>query len=247
MIIYPTLELLDGKCVTLRRGELRDPVLWHREPLDVVRGWAREGASWVHVTDLNGLRGDGDNTALLEEIIRSAGVPVQMGGGFRTQRQVETWLDKGAGRIVASTMAAQSPMLLRELAKFYPDQIVMALDVHDGHVVTDGWRERSSFSPASFLEAFEADPLAGIIVTDVGGMIGDGDGALGVITGLAAQTRHSVIARGTVRSVDDVARLRYVPNIAGTMIGQALMSRDVDLAEAIGIAAAPLEPVAPFQ
>ena len=247
MIIYPTLELLDGKCVSLARGQLDAPVLWHLDPVETARGFARAGATWMHVTDINGLRGDGDNTDLVAEIIRAAGIPVQLGGGFRTEAQVAQWIDLGAGRVVIGTMAARNPELLHQLAKFYPDQIVMALDVHEGAVATDGWRERSSFSPESFLTAFEGDPLAGIIITDVGAMMDEGDGTLGLISGLAAQTRHPVIARGTVYGVDDVARLKYVPNIAGTLIGRALMARDVDLAEAIAIAAAPSEPVAAFQ
>ena len=247
MIIYPTLELLDGKCVSLARGKLDAPMVWHRDPLETARGFARAGATWMHVTDVNGLRGDGDNNALVEEIIRAARIPVQLGGGFRTEAQVAHWIDRGAGRVVIGTMATRNPALLHRLAKFYPDQIVMALDVHEGSVATEGWRERSSFAPESYLTAFEDDPLAGVIITDVGAMMDEGDGALGLISGLAAKTRHPVIARGTVYTVDDVARLRYVPNIAGTLIGRALMARDVDLAEAIGIAASPYAPVAAFQ
>lgn len=247
MIIYPTLELLDGKCVTLTRGRLHEPVLWHLDPVETARSFVAAGATWMHVTDINGLRGDGDNNALVQEIIRAVGIPVQLGGGFRTAAQVASWIDRGAGRVVVGTMAARNPDLLHELAKRHPDQIVMALDIHEGAVVTDGWRERSSFAPDSFLTEFEADPLAGIIVTDVGGLIDQSDASLSVITALADATRHPVIARGTVHTTDDVARLKYVHNISGTLIGRALMSRDVDLAEAIALASAPSEPVASFQ
>ncbi|MFX0546977.1 HisA/HisF-related TIM barrel protein [Roseovarius sp. S1116L3] len=247
MIIYPTLELLDGKCVSLTRGQLDEPVLWHVDPVETARRFADAGAEWMHVTDINGLRGDGENNALVEEIIRAARIPVQLGGGFRSRDQVAAWIDRGVGRVVIGTMAARNPDLLHQLAKRYPDQVVMSLDVYEGSVVTDGWRERSSFAPDSFLKAFEDDPLAGVIVTDVGAMIGETDGTLGMISGLAARTRHPVIARGTVSSVDDIARLKYVPNIAGTLIGHALMAHNVDLAEAIAMADAPNEPVAAFQ
>ncbi|HEY9040049.1 MAG TPA: 1-(5-phosphoribosyl)-5-[(5-phosphoribosylamino)methylideneamino] imidazole-4-carboxamide isomerase [Roseovarius sp.] len=247
MIIYPTLELLDGKCVSLTRGRLEEPVLWHVDPVKTACGFADAGAQWMHLTDLNGLRGDGDNNALVEEIIRTARIPVQLGGGFRTRAQVEKWIDRGAGRIVIGTMAARDPAFLRALAKFHPDQIVLAVDVHQGAVMTDGWRTQSSFTPEDFIAAFEADPLAGIIVTDVDADIGQGDASLGTITALAAATRHPVIARGTVASIDDIARLKYVPNVAGTLIGRALMAHDVDLAEALAIAAAPPEPVAEFK
>ena len=247
MLIYPTLELLDGKCVSLTRGRLEEPVIWHVDPVETAHGFAEAGASWMHVTDINWLRGDGSNADLIEEIIRTVGIPVQLGGGFRAREQAEKWIDKGAGRIVIGTMAAQEPEHLKELAKFHPDQIVLAVDVFEGSVMTEGWRTRSALDPETFIKAFDKTPLAGIIVTDIDADIEDGDGTLGVISGLAALTRQQVIARGTVRTVDDVARLKYVPNISGTMIGRALMSKDIDLAEALTVARAEPESVAQFK
>lgn len=247
MFIYPTLELHNGKCVSLTRGRLEEPVIWHVDPVETACGFAEAGANWMHVTDINWLTGDGSNAELVEEIIRTAGIPVQLGGGFRAREQVEKWIDKGAGRIVIGTMAAHDPDLMKELAKWHPDQIVLAVDVFEGSVMTEGWRMKSAFDPATYIKAFDEAPLAGIIVTDIDADIEITDGSLGVISGLAAVTRHPVIARGTVRTVDDVARLKYVPNISGTLIGRALMSKDVDLAEALAIAAAEPEPVAQFK
>jgi len=238
---------MDGKCVSLVRGRLEEPVIWHVDPVETARGFAAAGAGWMHVTDVNGLRGDAGNAALIEEIIRAVGIPVQLGGGFRARDQVERWIDKGAGRVVIGTMAAHDPDLMRALAKLHPDQIVLAVDIFEGHVMTDGWKSQSSFSPETFVAAFDDDPLAGIIVTDIDADIADRDASLGVITGLASGTRHPVIARGTVRSLDDVARLKYVRNVAGTLIGRALLARDVDLAEALEVAQAASEPVAEFR
>lgn len=247
MIIYPTLELFNGNCVSLTRGRLDEPVLWHVDPVETARGFAAAGAEWMHITDINGLRGDGDNNDLVEEIIRAVGIPVQLGGGFRTRDQVAGWIDRGAGRVVIGTMAALDPDLLHALAKEFPDQITLAVDVYEGGVMTDGWRSRSSFTPETYVAAFDNAPLAGIIVTDIDADIAERDASLGVITGLAASTRHPVIARGTVASVDDVARLAYVPNIAGTLIGRALLAKDVDLARALEVARASSEPVAEFK
>ncbi len=100
MIIYPTIELHNGKCVSLTRGRLDEPFIWHVDPVETARGFAAAGAEWMHLTDINALAGDGNNNDLLEKIIRSAGIPVQLGGGFRSREVVETWIDKGAGRIV---------------------------------------------------------------------------------------------------------------------------------------------------
>nr|WP_309501587.1 1-(5-phosphoribosyl)-5-[(5-phosphoribosylamino)methylideneamino] imidazole-4-carboxamide isomerase [uncultured Roseovarius sp.] len=247
MIIYPTLEILDGKCVSLTRGRIDEPLLWHVDPVERAKSFAAAGAEWMHLTDINGLKGEDSNAALCEEIIRSAGIPVQFGGGFRTHDQVANWIDKGAGRIVIGTMGTREPDLLRRLAKLYPDQIVLAVDIFEGYIMTDGWRSRSSFTPESYVTAFDDAPLAGVIVTDIDADIADRDASLGVISGLAAQTRHPVIARGTVRGIDDVARLKYVKNISGTLIGRALLARDVDLGEVLAMAAAAPEPVADFQ
>lgn len=247
MIIYPTLELSHGKCVTLPRGRLDAPSLWHVDPLETARGFKDAGAEWMHVTDIDALAGAGDNSDLIEEIIRTVQIPVQVGGGFRSREGVESWIEKGAGRIVVGTMAAHDPQAFKALANFYPDQMVLAVDVFEGSVMTEGWRSKSALEPEKFLAAFEDVPLAGIIVTDIDADIEDSDASLGVITGLAASTRHPVIARGTVRSVDDVSRLKYVPNIAGTLIGRALFSKKVDLSEAITTGAAAQERVAAFQ
>ena len=247
MIIYPTLELSNGKCVSLPQGRLSEPSIWHVDPIETARGFTAAGAEWMHVTDIDAVSGEGDNSDLIEEMIRSVQIPMQIGGGFRTREGVETWIDKGAGRIVLGTMAVHDPETFKALANFYPDQIVLAVDVFEGSVMTEGWRTKSALNPEDFLAAFEDDPLAGVIVTDIDADIEDSDASLGVITGLAASTRHPVIARGTVRSVDDVARLKYVPNIAGTLIGRALLAKKVDLAEAIETGAAEQGRVAEFQ
>jgi len=247
MIIYPTIELHNGKCVSLTRGRLEEPVIWHVDPVETARGFAAAGAQWMHVTDINALAGEGDNNDLSEEIIRSVGIPVQMGGGFRSREAVERWIDKGVGRVVIGTLASQDPDLVKELAKWYPDQIVLAIDIFQGQMMTDGWRQPSAFSPETFVAEFDSAPLAGIILTDIDADIEDSDGSLGVISGLAGKTPHQVVARGTVRQADDVVRLKYIPNIAGTLIGRALMSKDIDLGEALAFASTQPEPTAEFQ
>lgn len=247
MIIYPTLELMGGKCVSLTRGRLSEPSIWHLDPVETARGFAQAGASWMHLTNLDGVGAtDHSNDALIEEIIRAVGIPVQLGGGVRSREHAEVWIDKGAGRIVIGTAAVQDPAMVRELAKYHPDQIVLAIDVYQGQLMTHGWQQASALQPADVLSAFEDSPLAGVIVTDIDSDIEGSDGQLGVISGLASQTRHPVMARGTVRVADDVSRLTYVPNIAGTLIGRALFARDVDLSDALALAQPDATPTAEF-
>ncbi|MEM7732054.1 MAG: 1-(5-phosphoribosyl)-5-[(5-phosphoribosylamino)methylideneamino] imidazole-4-carboxamide isomerase [Pseudomonadota bacterium] len=247
MIIFPMLELSKGKCVSLPQGRVDEPSIWHVDPVKTACGFTEAGAEWMHVIDIDAVAGVGDNSDLIEEIIRSVHIPVQVGGGFRSREGVEAWIDKGAGRIVLGTMASHDPQTFKALAHEYPDQIVLSVDVFEGSVMTEGWRTKSALQPSDYLAAFEKLPLAGVIITDIDADRADRDGSLGVITGLASATRHPVIARGTVRSIDDVARLKYVPNIAGAIVGRALFAKHVDLAEAIATGASEHEPVASFQ
>ena len=246
MMIYPTMELLGGRCVSLTRGRIEEASIWHVDPVETARFWAADGAEWMHLTDLDGVDGGNRNADLVVEIIRSVGIPVQLAGGFRTADSVSRWIDKGVGRIVISTLATQDPVTVKALAKTYPDQIVLSVDVWKGHVMIDGWRTQSAYAPEDFIKAYNDAPLAGIVVTDIESDIGDYDAQLGVVSGLAEIARSPVIANGVIRTVDDVARLNYVPNISGAMLGRALFQKTVSLKDALEISKPQTEPVAEF-
>ncbi|CUH87436.1 1-(5-phosphoribosyl)-5-[(5-phosphoribosylamino)methylideneamino] imidazole-4-carboxamide isomerase [Phaeobacter sp. CECT 5382] len=246
MMIYPTMELLDGGCVTLEKGRLDEPMVWHVDPVEKAREFADAGAEWMHLTDFNAIKGDDGNRELVEEIIRTVGIPVQLGGGMRSREAVESWIDKGAGRVVVGTLAAWDPSLVAELAKHYPDQIVLAVDVWQGQVMTEGWLKAGAFEPGSYIAAFGAAPFAGIIVTDIDSDMSDLDAQLGLISALAADAASPVIASGVVRSADDISRLKYIPNIAGTLVGRALFRKSLTLQEALATAQPEQEQVAEF-
>lgn len=159
-MIYPTMELLDGRCVSLEKGNLDAPMVWHVDPVETAKGFAAAGAAWMHLTDLDALDGNDRNDALVEEIIRTAGVPVQLGGGIRSRERAEYWIEKGVGRVVIGTMAAYDPAAVAELAKYYPDQIVLSVDIWQGQVMTEGWRKAGAWSPENFIAAFENAPFA---------------------------------------------------------------------------------------
>lgn len=246
MRIYPTMELQQGRCVTLNKGMLDSAMLWHVDPVETARGWAATGAEWMQLTDFDAIDGRDTNAALVEEIIRSAEIPVQLGGGMRSREHVEHWIDKGAGRIVIGTLAARDPNLAKELAKRHPDQIVLAVDVWQGQVMTEGWRSQSAFTPEAFIAAFSDTPFAAILVTDIDSDMEDVEAQLGLISALAEKSRTPVIASGVVRSVDDISRLAYIHNISGALVGRALFRKTVDLGEALKVAQAAHEPVAEF-
>lgn len=246
MILYPTMQLSGRKCVTLTRGNLDQPVLWHVDPVETARRWAAQGASWMHLTDLDAIEGKMGNAELVQEIIRTAGIPVQLGGGFRSPETVAHWIDRGAGRIVLGTLATQRPEQVRALARRFPDQIVLAVDVWRGQVMRNGWRDASSFSPEEFIAEFNESPLAAILITDIDSDVEETDAQLGRIAGLAATCLPPVIASGVVRGIDDVARLKYIHHVDGAMLGRALFEKTVDLTEALRVAQPEREKVPAF-
>jgi phosphoribosylformimino-5-aminoimidazole carboxamide ribotide isomerase len=246
MIVYPTMELQNGKCVTLHRGRLDEPSVYHVDPVETAQKWAAAGAGWIHITDFDAVAGAGDNGDLIEEIIRVVPASVQLAGGFRSRERAAQWIDRGAGRIVLGTLPARDPDSVKLLARDFPDQIVLAMDIWQGQLMTDGWKTPAAIAPEAYLQSYANDPLAAVLITDIDSDIDAADAQLGVITGLAARSRHAVIASGTVRGPDDIARLKYVPNIAGTLVGRALFAQDVDLAEALEIARPTPDRVAEF-
>lgn len=236
MILYPMIELLGGRCVSLFRGRTEEPHIWHVDPVAKAKTFAKAGAEWLHITDFDAMSGDERNTDLICEIIRTAGIPVQLGGGFRSLERIADWIDHGAGRIVVESLALHQPDVVNEAAKLFPDQIVLAVDVFEGLVVCDGWRQKSAFTASAFLKAFENDPFAAIIITDIDADLGDAEDSLALITTLASEAKTEVYARGLSRTLDDLSRLKYVPSISGALIGRALFDGNIDFKAALGVA-----------
>ena len=246
MILYPTLELMDGKPVSLRRGRIGEPVPWDVDPVETALSFVRAGASWVHVTDFDAMFGGDRNLAVIREIILRAGVPVQVSGGFRTEARIDQFFDMGAARIVMGTVAVRHPGWVRKMAKYRPDQIVLSVDIWQGQVMADAWQEPCVIEPGALIEEFAETPLAAIKITDIDNDIDATEASLGVISGLAVHANAPVIAAGLVHTIDDIARLKHVPNISGALVGRALVQGSIDLAEAVREATAVPERPAEF-
>ena len=223
MIIYPTIQLMKGRCVSLFRGRTEEPMIWHVDPLEKAKEFYAAGAEWMHITDFDAMEGDYRNFDLILSIIRQVGIAVQLGGGFRSQERIAEWIDLGVGRIVLGTLAVQNPEWAKRAAKFFPDQIVVSVDVWEGAVMIGGWRNKSAIPPENLIEHYRNSPLAGIIVTDIDSSVEQREGSLAVVTSL-------------VRTCDDVSRLKYVPNVAGAIVGTALFEKTVELEEVLAIA-----------
>jgi phosphoribosylformimino-5-aminoimidazole carboxamide ribotide isomerase len=246
MILYPTIELQNGRCVSLIRGRIEEPELWHVDPLKKVQEFVALGAEWIHVTDLDAVKGLNTNRALLTQIIKTAGVPVQLGGGFRSAARVDEWFALGAERIVIGTLGVQMPTVVKELVARHPGKIALAVDVWKGKVLVDGWRTSSAYTPEGLIEAYGATPFAAIIVTDVDADTAGTEASYSMLATLSDLVKVPVIASGAVRTVDDVARLKFASHIAGALVGRALFNRTIDLTEALAEARGDLGVVAEF-
>jgi phosphoribosylformimino-5-aminoimidazole carboxamide ribotide isomerase len=220
MIIYPDIELQKGRCVNLRRGRADAPVVYDVDPVEAACDFARQGAEWLHVVDLDAVFNDGDNADIIHKIIEMAGCPVQVGGAIRSMERVHQWIAAGAGRVVIATAAVKYPHLVREAATAYPNQVIVSVDARAGKVVVEGWREATIFSPVAFAREFVDVPLAAIVYTDI-----DRDGMLSGVNvaatvALAAAARVPVIASGGIASVADLeARRDAFAGAGGTLMG----------------------------
>ena len=236
MLIIPTIQLLDGNCVTLTRGNISEPEVWHGDPVERALDLVEQGAERLHVTDLGGVTGGTRHTEIMQTIIRQAGVPVQVSGGIRSDETVGFWREAGAARIVFGTSAITDPDWVKRWAKAVPDYFIVSVDVYQGHVMNSGWGSPSMFTPIDFVHGFDGTPLAALIVTDIDRDIDLPEASIALTAKLAEETRIPIISSGLVKEVDDISTLRYVPNIAGVMLGRALFNRSVELKEALTIA-----------
>lgn len=246
MIIYPYIALKDGRCVNLPRGRIDESRVYDVDPLETAIGFARDGAEWVHVVDLDAVAGSGSNEELIRQIIRKTGTPVQVAGGIRSEEQVRRWSDAGAGRIVMGTASVTHPQWVREIAYAHPDQIAVSVDVWQGHVMIRGWLEQTAYTATDFVHWFDGWPLAQIIVTDIDRELELPESSMALVTRVAMETATPVTASGLARTLDDISELKYLYNISGCIVGRALYEGTYTLPEALELARPTPEPIAEF-
>ena len=239
LILYPAIDLKDGRCVRLLKGDMDQATVFNEDPADQAETFCRDGFSWLHVVDLDGaVEGRAVNREAVEAILRTAPIPVQIGGGVRTLQAVERWIEAGVSRVILGTAAVRDPDLVRAAAGAFPEQVAVAVDVRDGRVAVGGWLELSDVAPVDLARRFEDAGVAALIVTDIGR-----DGALtGVnvegVGEIADKVSIPVVASGGVASVQDIRRLkaRCGAPIAGAVLGRSLYTGAVDPAEALAAA-----------
>jgi phosphoribosylformimino-5-aminoimidazole carboxamide ribotide isomerase len=238
LTLYPAIDLKDGACVRLQRGEMDQATVYATDPGAQAARWQAVGFSWVHVVDLNGaFAGKPVNEDAVRAILSSVSVPVQLGGGIRSIAQIETWLAAGITRVILGSAAAKNPALVFEAGKKFPGHIAVGIDAKSGMVATEGWAETSALKATDLACRLEDAGIAAIIYTDIAR-----DGMktglnLAETSALAAAVRVPVIASGGVAGVADIVALKAAaaaqPNLSGAILGRALYDGSLTPAEAL--------------
>lgn len=238
MIVFPAIDLKDGKVVRLAEGDMARATVYGDDPVAQARIFAEAGAEHLHVVDLDGsFAGESRNRAAVEAIIAAFPGHVQLGGGIRDAKAVEGWFNLGVARVVMGSAALKNPGFVREMARAWEGGIVVAVDARDGMVATEGWAEVSDVPVVDLARRFEDAGVAALLFTDIGR-----DGLMKGVNieatvDLARRVDIPVIASGGVKGLDDIhiLALHAGDGIEGVITGRALYEGRLDLTAALAI------------
>lgn len=238
MIIYPAIDLKDGKCVRLHKGDMESETIYNDNPGAQAKAWAMAGFSWIHVVDLNGaVDGKPVNETAVQSILSSVDLPIQLGGGIRTIEQVDAWIMAGVSRVILGTSAVKNPELVWTSCDLFPGQIAVGIDARQGRVAIDGWTKDSGLSAVDLARQFEDAGVCALIYTDID-RDGTGTGLnMEETLKIAQSVRIPVIASGGVGSLMDVQNVKSAENqnVHGMIIGKALYDGRINAREALAL------------
>ena len=239
MIIYPAIDIRGGRCVRLTEGRFDAETVFADDPAQMALKWAGMGAEFLHLVDLDGaLAGEGKNVPVIERILKSVNIPVQLGGGIRNLATIEKLLDLGVTRLILGSAAVKNPELVQEACKKYPGHIAVGIDAKNGEVAIEGWGQGSGVAATELAKKMASFGVETIIYTDI-----SRDGMLSGVNveataALARACGVPIIASGGVASLDDIRRVKAVEGdgVQGCIIGKAIYTGAVDLKEALALA-----------
>ncbi|MEJ6741453.1 MAG: 1-(5-phosphoribosyl)-5-[(5-phosphoribosylamino)methylideneamino]imidazole-4-carboxamide isomerase [Emcibacteraceae bacterium] len=241
MILFPAIDLKDGKCVRLYKGEMDQATVFNDNPSDQAQKFERAGCEWIHIVDLNGaFAGRPINEEPVDEILKSVTIPIQLGGGIRDIETIENWIKKGVSRIILGTIALRDPSFVIAAAKIFPGKIVVGIDARNGMVAVEGWAKTSDMSAAQLGKKFQDAGVTSIIYTDI-----DRDGTMNGLNientvALSDALSIPVIASGGVASLDDLKILKLAAKktngtIEGVISGRAIYDGRLNIRDGIAI------------
>ncbi len=237
LILYPAIDLKEGRCVRLLRGDMAQATVFNDDPAAQAAEFVAAGCEWLHLVDLDGaFAGAPANAAAVEAILKAANVPAQLGGGVRNMAVLEGWLEKGIRRVILGTAALRDPEFVKRAAKAHPGRVAVGIDARGGLVAVDGWAETSQVTTLELARRFEDAGVAAIVYTDI-----DRDGAMQgpnveATAALARAVSIPVIASGGVSSLDDLRALRDCgAPLNGAISGRALYDGRIDVKSAAAL------------
>ncbi|MEI3604117.1 1-(5-phosphoribosyl)-5-[(5-phosphoribosylamino)methylideneamino]imidazole-4-carboxamide isomerase [Pseudogracilibacillus sp. SE30717A] len=222
MIIFPAIDILDGKCVRLIQGDYNREKVYGDSPVEMAKQWEEKGAEYIHIVDLNGAKtGESINKQIIIDIVNTVSIPVQVGGGIRSIETVKNYLDNGVTRVILGTAAITDQTFLQEAISQFGKQVVVSIDAKNGYVATDGWTDTSDVTALDLVKKLEKVGVQTIVYTDIAkdGML-QGPNLLEQQT-INEATEMNVIASGGVTTKEDVENLKKL-NVYGAIIGKAL-------------------------
>ena len=235
MEVIPAIDLLDGRCVRLYQGDYEQSQVFNENPLEVALQFQNQGATRLHVVDLDGAKeGNSVNLDTIAEIVKNLTIPVQVGGGLRNKESIERLFNLGVERAIVGTVAVENPELVKQLCEEFPQKIAIGIDARDGKVATKGWLETSTVEATDLAQQI-SDKAAAIIYTDIsrdGTLVGPNMEALREVAEISPVP---VIASGGISSLTDLLGLLSVESLGvnGVIVGKAIYTGAVDLKEAI--------------
>jgi len=244
MILFPAIDLKDGNCVRLYKGEMDQATVFNNSPADQAQQFADAGCPWLHVVDLNGAFAgqpvNGDAVDAILSVTNKAGMKVQLGGGIRNMETIDYWLNRGVDRVILGTIAVRDPQFVKDACSKYPGRIAVGIDARDGYVAVEGWAETSDMKAADLACEFANAGVVAIIHTDI-----SRDGALqGANVDASAELAQAcgipVIVSGGVAGIADIENTAARANhgLIGAIAGRAVYDGKLDLKEALAVFAA---------
>ncbi|NLZ80424.1 MAG: 1-(5-phosphoribosyl)-5-[(5-phosphoribosylamino)methylideneamino]imidazole-4-carboxamide isomerase [Clostridiales bacterium] len=234
MILYPAIDIKNGQCVRLRQGQFHDIEIYSHTPVKIASKWEQQGASYIHIVDLDGaLVGRSINETVIREIVKAVGVPVQLGGGIRNISDIENALNYGVERVIIGTKAVEEPLFIKEAIQIFgADKIVVGVDAKNGLVAIEGWEKISTLTALNLCREMKKIGVKNIIYTDISkdGMLQGPN--IESTKSLSDATDLNIIASGGVSSMTDLENL-YKAEISGVIVGKALYEKRINLRKAV--------------
>ncbi len=237
MLIIPEIQIQGGKVITRSASEGND-VVHEILPMQALEKFTNADAKMIQIVDIDAARSkETNNEALVKQMINETDTPIQVSGGIRTLNQINDWFESGAARVVLGTIAITDAPLVVEAANRHPGGIIVHMATRNGYVVIDGWKTQTAFKPEDIIRELQVSGIAGVIHKATEIMDGDFLEELALTEQLSHDVSIPVYSSGTVLTLDDISRLRYLPNINGAIISHALMTGDISLEDALQVAA----------